>query len=439
MSDRKPVTRREWIAGCSTALGASIAGCLGGGDGDGQSGESGDGTGTKSGGDSGETGADDGGGDDGGGDDEEVTPTPEFDAVATAGGSWPMYGQNPQNSAATTDYSGPDADCTKAWIRDLPDSGGPILADGRLYIRKGNGKFIEAIDPKNGETLWETELKYEQFSPLVFYDGLVYTYDGPLVGLDPETAEKVFEIETVYGELLPQDGVMYIVTGDGTLAAIDLESEEERWRTENVEDTNWGSAVSADGTLVVPGKNAVRAFETETGETVWTKSFDERIPRYVSIADGVAYFTHEEGGEVVAAEALRVADGESVWTREDEGLAGPLTLGHGNVYAGRLEEPGVLALDAESGDELSEWSTEVDAITTYVTDLMPRVQLAGDTLYAWRGVSFADSELHCIDAHSGETQWKSRQYHSEPPLIGDGSVFFGEMYEGRRLMALTPP
>ncbi|WP_459193779.1 outer membrane protein assembly factor BamB family protein [Halosimplex sp. J119] len=458
MGDERQYTRRHAIVLAAGVAGTSLSGCLGGG--------SADGTPTG--------GVDDaaGEGSEQSGNDDEQPENDEQSGEQTerntelsqgelnrhtevaVGGSWPMDAYDTANTYSNPNGRGPGESVQLGWERGFLEVTRPVVADGRVFVGtkrqddSGADRWdCKAFDAATGEEEWVTKMHDEAFPFPSYHDGSVYYFDdNGLKALDPATGDEQWHVGSNYGDLLHTDGTLYVVSGryaigDTYLTAIDTESHEVRWEQTSEEVALTESAgLADDGTIVAADVKALRAFDSETGEERWKRTFDEEdAPVDVSVAGDVALFTHNFESGTTAIEAVHVGSEEHLWTYSDDAIVTGMAVTGDRVYVGRDAEPGVAAIDLETGERIDDWAPDVGAAATYVQPGNARPRVAGETVYLWTRASEmgTDGTLHAIDAGSGAVRWSRDGELGFPPAVVEESLFYRETMAGDRLIALT--
>lgn len=99
-----------------------------------------------------------------------------------------------------------------AWYMDLGPGNpvsGPLAVDGTLYFATGYS-IVRAVNPINGELLWEYDPKVTEVAGrrlrmgwgirgIAYWNGKIYTgtHDGRLIALDAKTGEQVWSVMTL--------------------------------------------------------------------------------------------------------------------------------------------------------------------------------------------------------------------------------------------------
>ena len=231
-----------------------------------------------------------------------------------------------------------------------PQSGSPVVADGRLYIL-GGARRVRCMDAVTGEDLWSTPLpgefrdEYWQASPALV-DGVVVIMADHLFGLsaddgallwegdprstrgshsspvvwetggrdlvlvnvsggqtacvDPTDGRELWRAKTEGGQATP------VVAGDRLITygrsrksgvrcfKLSLEGAAEQWVFQRVQDKG-SSPVVLDGYVYVQGERRLACVNLETGEAAWQSSLNLASPQYTSLvaADGKVFYAYE--------------------------------------------------------------------------------------------------------------------------------------------------
>lgn len=215
-------------------------------------------------------------------------------------------------------------------------SGSPITDGERIFAQFGS-QGLYAYD-WDGELLWSRDLG-DMSTRMGFGEGTTpFLYDETLV-------------------------VLWDHEGESFIVALDKTTGEERWRRERDEHTNWSTPVVVEvggrPQVIVNATNAIRAYDLETGDSVWQTSgmTANSIPSPV-VAAGVAYFLSGFRGANLLAIRLADARGELtadsdaiLWTHDRDTPYVPSPLLYGDELYFIKGNNGILScLDATSGD-----------------------------------------------------------------------------------------
>lgn len=258
---------------------------------------------------------------------------------------------------------------------------------------------------------------------LTWFDGAARQPD-----VDP-TASPLWQVAgRTRGLPAAADGLVFALTTDHELVALDLADGREVWRRSTGErgwTTEGARVVVADG-VVMAGDWDVYAFDARTGQPRWAfHPAEGYAPGYfLGVASGTRVFTGSPSGRLYAIDARR---GQSLWTSTIEAAvdAGPLTTVFEPVTDGRLvlagytvfdapDRGGVVAVSADDGRE--HWRFRFPP-----PEGQPRaLALAGGPLLHDDLVvaASADGRIWGLDKATGAVRW------SIPPLAGpfDGII-----------------
>jgi outer membrane protein assembly factor BamB len=267
-------------------------------------------------------------------------------------------------------------------------SAGPGVGDGLVVVGSSNAELI-ALDAQSGEQRWRTWVSSEVLSVPQIHDGIVVvqTVDGNLAGLDAQTGERLWlqgrtvPVLTLRGTSTPLVDAGVVIAGfaNGKMSALDLRRGVPLWEAvvavpsgrselQRMVDLD-ASPVVRDGVLYVASfQGQLAAMELQSGRLLWNRD----MSAYAGIAvDRQQVYVSDENSEVWALErdsgaslwkqgALRrrqltgpaVAD-DYVAVGDFEGYVHLLSRADGSV-AGRVrvDRKGVLAAPLPLGDRL---------------------------------------------------------------------------------------
>lgn len=166
----------------------------------------------------------------------------------------------------------------------------------------------------------------------------------------------------------PADSVSDRARNDYRLHALSASTGEERWRVPLRAAPNPSPATNGDRTVVSAQRSTERgrvvAVREPYGDEEWLYDVDARVTAPPTV-DGTTVYVPDWRGRV---HALSLLDGSVRWSREvdadGEGrtFAGPAAVHDDAVYLGSTSgRTGVVAVDAETGDE--RWSRSTDVVT----------------------------------------------------------------------------
>ena len=286
--------------------------------------------------------------------------------VGGAGGSWssPSYHNGKVFTNGEGAYSA--ADGSKIW-GGLPGNtnGGPLVANGRVFIGDWDGHHYYCFDEETGEELWNfTVSGYAQGTP-AFADGKVYLTSWPygsggyVYCVDSTTGAEIWSTHTnseACGSPTVSVGIVYVTTfnfyGDGDIYALNATDGSILWqqtiqRTDSTPTVAYGNVYVCGGCLGFSDLQTY-CFDVTTGDLVWeTTASEEGIGSWtcsVAVADGKAFVGKPGAGagmffEYAGTYALDAFTGDIIWSYSEGGSSPAVadgmvfTIGDGKVYA----------------------------------------------------------------------------------------------------------
>ena len=300
----------------------------------------------------------------------------------------------------------------------------PVLYDGVVYV--GSGTHIHALDSSTGELLWSKEIDvHVSFAPLIVA-GVMYVSSsrGYLYALDAATGSTIWRFrEDDDSCSLPASGV-------------------------GVCDQRITAPALVDGILyvgtryVAPRGGHIRALDALTGDELWRYEVPSLgIESTPVVYEGVVYAAGRSiGGRIHALNAL---SGELMWEYRP-GTSGISSL----AVRGRLVLAGaggqVYALDVSTGD--FRWRAAGSPIFRG-SPLISQIQIVRNgVIYAGYLAQTEDQfvpGVSVLDAETGEVLWR---YHTEvglgtPATVADGVLYISSLEQnvGQYLYAITSP
>ena len=345
-------------------------------------------------------------------------------AQGKAGGeaSWTTF-----RGASRTDHS-PDEGLLETWPKEGPellweyrDCGkgysGPAIVGGKIYYTgsfEGQAKII-CLNEEDGEELWTSDLGEDpakgystgwgsgpRGTPTVS-DGVVYAIsaNGSLMAVDAADGKKVWSKELVgdfggkvppwgYSESALVDGDRLIVTPggkDGAIAALDKKTGKTIWRSKELTDrAEYSSVIIAE---VNGKKQYVQLFmktlagvDAGTGKLLWTSKWPKGrtavIPTPI-YQDGKVYMTSGYGAGCKLVD-ISGAEAKDIWeNKEMKNHHGGVVLVDGYLY-GFSDGRGLICQDFKTGER--KWNKSGEGIQK-------------------GAVHYADGMLYCVNESDG--------------------------------------
>ena len=293
------------------------------------------------------------------------------------------WGQGGGNAAKSYGHLALGEPLHKLWSANISGSSplrrlaaAPVIGDGRLYVMDTLG-VLRAFNAENGHEVWKASFDLPADTSSVFGGGASY-----------------------------DDGVVYVTTGLGEVAALDAAKGKIKWRVKPLGPLRGSPAVGYGSVFVMTQDNQIAALDITDGKTQWTQSgslaqtgvFGVAAPAVgqgtivagYSSGELVAY--RYENGRQLWNDALArtsIATSVSILTDID---ADPI-IDNGRVYA--LGQGGrMAAYELVTGQRI--WELNVAGIAT------PAV--GGDWIFALTD----EDKLLCITKNSGKVRWMAQ-------------------------------
>ncbi|HKG25544.1 MAG TPA: PQQ-binding-like beta-propeller repeat protein, partial [Thermomicrobiales bacterium] len=317
----------------------------------------------------------------------------------------------------------------------------PVTGDGPSAAVYRGGAARTGVSP--GPGLPNPPVERWTFAPNtthtdpVVADGLVYTItgNGDLVAVDALTGRQRWRRDTdVVGDAiappLVTGGVLYAGLPDGTFYALDAGDGAVRWQYP-AGDVSCGSPALVEGVVYgaegcdMPGTpgGAVFALDAATGREFWRVTIDDGRITTPAVAAGMVFLgaggpTYSHGYPTFLR-AFDAATGQERWAVEVGGIQSAPAVVDGTVYVG--SDRGLWAVATSDGSV--RWHAHVGRDDADVA-APPAVAV---------GLVFVvsnDGYLYAFDAGTGEPSWTFHPkgfYHlsTAAPTVVDGVVYFG--------------
>lgn len=371
-----------------------------------------------------------------------------------AGGDWPMYQGDAQNTGAV-DGTTFDSGLQQRWEFETDGAivSNPAITNATVYFGNTNATAY-ALDVTSGTVQWDhtVETRREKHevrggvaatSEMVYFTAQEDDHDGTIQARDAATGELEWQLVRGAMEISPTVVGNRVYFGDYIYTVYGRKgpSGEELWKWRPERDGPDGvrdAPVLVDDTLYVTGGDKrLTAMEASTGAVKWRERFPGAgaTGGRLAVPDGDTVVVN--GGDTVSGIDRETSDLQ--WEVELEERAFGHPVGRENtVYVvesdGYERSAHVHALSVENGG--SEWSTAIEYLPT------SGVVLVGDTLIfgidaadAW---DETDAKVVGHDTSDGSRQW-SFDVGAEvtsPLAVANGALFAG--LEDGRLLALEP-
>lgn len=298
--------------------------------------------------------------------------------------------------------------------KDIQGHGGPVVADGKVYLFHGTpGKDEETLaahDALTGKLMWKNEYPRKKVNVLF--------------GNDPRSAPCVV------------DGKVYTYGITSIVTCFDAKNGKIVWQVDAGKEYNppalvFGSACSpivvGDVVLLNIGAKgaSIVAFDKNTGKEVWKK-----------LDDGASYsspFLYDDGKQRVlfltakGVVSLSPKNGTVYWQYPFVDIAlesscTPMMI-DGKILISSITAGSVL-IGIEKYKPVKAWSNSLNCYFS------TPVAVGNDTLFMVTGQIFSKGTvLNCVDAKSGKVLWSRKgvgQYHATLVRTGDDKILMVE-------------
>lgn len=213
---------------------------------------------------------------------------------------------------------------------ELDISGGPGAGDGVVLVGTSDGEIL-ALDTEQGEERWRARVSSEVLSVPKASQGVVviHTVDGKLFGLDSATGEQKWlydrsiPVLTLHGSSSPiiVDGRVIAGFASGKLVLIDLQSGELLWEVsvtapsgrselERMVDIDGDPLVIGDVIYVVTYQGEMAAVSLETGVVLWRRE----LSSYAGLGADYLYLYVSDATDHVLA--IDPGNGAAMWKNQ---------------------------------------------------------------------------------------------------------------------------
>ena len=204
----------------------------------------------------------------------------------------------------------------------------PVAAQGIALIRTGDGKLY-GLSIKDGSRLWVYDRTVPALSlrgnstPVIYQDIVVAGFDsGRLVAVELRNGQLIWEsrvavpsgrselerLVDIDADPIVRDSIIYVVTYQGRVAAVDIRNGELIWRRDMSSHTGLGA--SAENIYVTDDDGRIWALNRDNSASVWRQDKLERrratppidYQGYVVVGDleGFVHFMDRNDGHFVA-------------------------------------------------------------------------------------------------------------------------------------------
>ena len=300
---------------------------------------------------------------------------------------------------------------------------GISVSQGRVYtmFSKGNDEFIVCLNATDGEEIWRFR------SDKNYHEG--QGGNGPRA------------TPTIDGDLL------FTISAHGKLYALNATSGQEIWSHDLQQKfgskmPRWGFSTSplVEGELLLvevggKGKKSIVAFNKNSGDVIWSSHKDKlgySSPIAITVK-GVRQIICFTGTKLVS---VSPTDGSIYWqypwkTGYDVNAATPVFIPPDKVFISSGYDKGAAVLqmrvflspddDRAATEQISE-NRGIVRIKEIWKNRKMKNQFASSVLHENYLYGFDNSILKCIEADTGEEQWKTRGFGKGTVILADGHL-----------------
>ena len=300
---------------------------------------------------------------------------------------------------------------------------GISVSQGRVYtmFSKGNDEFIVCLDATDGGEIWRfrSDKNYHEgqggngprATPTIDGD-LLYTISahGKLYALNAENGQKIWshDLQQKFGSKMPRWGFSTSPLVDGELLLVEVGGK---------------------------GEKSIVAFNKNSGDVIWSSHKDKlgySSPIAITVK-GVRQIICFTGTKLVS---VSPTDGSIYWkypwkTGYDVNAATPVFIPPDKVFISSGYDKGAAVLqmrvfvssdnDRAATDQIKENQGTIRIKEIWKNRKMKN-QFATSVLHENYLYGFDNSILKCIEANTGEEQWKSRGFGKGTVILADGHL-----------------
>lgn len=363
---------------------------------------------------------------------DQVTLPPVY-----ANTDWPQVGGNP---AHVVQHTGATGNFDKLWSKDTGKGSArkgrvvapPVVAGGRIYAMDGNNR-VTAMDANSGDRLWDFKIALEEREKTrVGRTGIVERVRDPLSFFDGSGTDK----ESVGGGVAVAEGKLFITSGLGVVAALDAQSGEEIWRRNTRVPMHSAPTASGGRVFAVSDDNELFAFNSNTGEVLWTYQGIVESARMLTAPSpavvGDTVISGFASGELIA---FRAQNGGVLW-QDALSASGQLTplASLNDIASGPAIADGYVIASAQSGITSAFDLRTGQRVWSQPAGSLGFPLIAGDFVYS----ATTDGQVVCMSKLDGSIVWiQQLRSHKNLKKKKKRIAWSGPILVGERLMVMS--
>jgi outer membrane protein assembly factor BamB len=197
----------------------------------------------------------------------------------------------------------------------------PLQVGDQVFIGTGNNSVL-AVDANSGELLWPApfETEHSIWGKPAYRDGVLYvvSLDSTVYAIEASSGQEQWR-RKMDGALasapVMNEDMLYVASFDQQLHALDIGTGEELWAAA-AEDWIWSSPAYDQGVVYyADAKGKVYAVDGETGRPIWDHELGKLVQTSPVVFDEMVYVGSAgdaESGDGLLT-ALSAADGQELW------------------------------------------------------------------------------------------------------------------------------
>ena len=188
---------------------------------------------------------------------------------------------------------------SQRWLTQVNEFGAlraPALVDGIAYAGSEAGGLV-AVDTTSGEILWRADTGPDATGTATLADGVVYiAHSGgenpaALFAFDAETGDLIWQHDALLYSPSVSGTIGFTGSTEGDVAAIDLATGDEMWRTKVGGEVRPFPVTSDIVYVPSDGDRAIYAYDAATGDLLWSIAVAGGMYEGPAVVDGRIYVT----------------------------------------------------------------------------------------------------------------------------------------------------
>jgi outer membrane protein assembly factor BamB len=240
----------------------------------------------------------------------------------------------------------------------------PLQVGDQVFIGTGDN-LVLAIDANSGKLLWPApfETEHSIWGKPAYRDGVLFvvSLDSTVYAIEASTGQEKWR-QKMGGALasapIMNSDMLYVASFDRKLHALDINTGEERWAAA-ADDWIWSSPAYDRGVVYfVDAQGKVYAVDGVTGDLTWEHELGESVQTSPVISDEAVYIGSEGDAELGQGllTALSTADGQELWRTITPAplYTTPVIVGNTIIAALQGESTVLMGFDLGTGNQVWE-------------------------------------------------------------------------------------